>query len=112
MKYFLTLLSLCTLALSLTRCATKAPTATATAAAATPEEKVAEVKRSYTDAQLEEGKLIWQGSCKKCHALFTPESRGVEKWENVLPRMAKRAKLDDTAAAKVRAYLLTHAKAG
>src|SRR5690606_26230761 len=93
----------------LSRCSPKVATSVA-ATPATPAEKVAEVKRNYTEAQMEEGRLVYQGSCGKCHKLFTPESRDVEKWEKVLPRMVKRSKLDDTTAGKVRAYLLAHAK--
>lgn len=78
--------------------------------AATPAEKIAEVKRNYSEAELEEGKLVWQSSCAKCHKLHTPESRNVDKWERILPRMAKRSKLDDVAAGKVRAYVLAHAR--
>lgn len=81
-----------------------------TTTAVTPAEKIAEVKSNYTEAQMEEGRRVYQGSCGKCHKLFTPESRGVEKWEKVLPRMVKRSKLDDAAGGMVRAYLLAHAK--
>jgi len=111
MKRFLSLSVLCVLVITLSRCASKVPTATATKSDA-PADKVAEIKKHFNEEQLEEGKTIWQGACGKCHKLFPPESRDIEKWENVLPRMAKRSKLDDTAAAKVRAYLLVHARNG
>jgi Dihaem cytochrome c. len=73
-------------------------------------EKVADVKKNFTEAQMQEGKTIWQGSCDKCHKLYEPESRSIDKWERVLPRMTNRAKLDDAQGAKVRAYLIAHAK--
>jgi cytochrome c5 len=76
----------------------------------TDAQKVADVKKNFTEAQMEEGKTIWQGACDKCHKLFEPESRSVDKWERVLPRMTKRSKLDDAQSAKVRAYLIAHAK--
>lgn len=82
----------------------------ATTGAMSAEAKVSEVKKNYTEAQMEEGKTLWQGACGKCHKLYNPEDITVEKWENVLPRMAKRSKFDDEQTGKVRAYLLTHAK--
>lgn len=75
-----------------------------------PEQVVAQVKKNFTEAQMEEGKTIWASSCKKCHKLYEPESHDVMKWENILPRMSKRAKLDDEQSGKVRAYILAHAK--
>ncbi len=109
MKRFLAIACLSASVVIMSHCSPKIP-ASMTTTAATPAEKVAEVKRNYTEAQMEEGRIVWQGNCGKCHKLFTPESRDVEKWEKVLPRMVKRSKLDDTAAGKVRAYLLAHAK--
>lgn len=75
-----------------------------------PEEIVANVKKNYTAEQMEEGKTIFESNCNKCHGLKEPESRDVAKWERVLPRMNKRANLDDEQAGKVRAYILAHAK--
>ena len=87
------------------------PKTTGSAATSTsgPEAAVAEVKKNYTEAQMEEGKVIWQGNCNKCHKLYEPESHSVKSWEKILPRMVKRAKLDDKQAGMVRAYLLAHA---
>jgi len=105
----LTLVCLGMTIIGLSRCSPKVPAAVA-ASEPGAAEKVAEVRRDYTEAQMEEGRLVWQSSCKKCHKLFEPDSRSVEKWERVLPRMSRKAKLDETDAGKVRAYLLAHAK--
>lgn len=75
-----------------------------------PEAKVAEVKRNYTPAQMEEGKTIWSASCGKCHKLHDGPDHDVAKWEKVLPRMINRAKLNEVDGGKVRAYLLANAK--
>ncbi len=107
MRRTLTIACLSASVMILSHCSPKIPSTMLTTAT-TSAEKVAEVKRNYTDVQMEEGRIVWQGSCGKCHKLFTPESRNVEKWEKILPRMVKRSKLDDTAAGKVRAYLLAH----
>ena len=106
MRKTFTILSLMFTSVLLTECTPK-KAATDTMS---PEQKVADVKKNYTEAQMAEGKTIWQGACGKCHKLFEPGSRSVEKWENVLPRMVNRSKLNDQQAAMVRAYLLSHAK--
>lgn len=71
---------------------------------------VADIKKNFTEADMAEGKSLWQTNCNKCHKLYEANDYNVGKWENVLPRMNKRAKLDDTQAGKVRAYLLANAK--
>ena len=106
MKRLFTIFSLMFTSVLLTECT---PKKTASSEMS-PDQKVAEVKKNYTEAQLEEGKVLMQNSCDKCHKLFAPGSRSVEKWENVLPRMSNRAKLNDQQAAMVRAYILSHAK--
>lgn len=75
-----------------------------------PEQVVADVKKNYTEAQIEEGKSIYMAHCNKCHGYKEPESHTVNKWERVLPSMSKKAKLDEDQAGKVRAYVLAHAK--
>lgn len=92
------------------QCATKK--SAGTASASTDAAKVAAIKKEFTPEQIAEGKTIWQTSCSKCHKLFEPETRTVAKWETILPNMSMRAKLDETKAAKVRAYVLSNAKLG
>ncbi len=113
MKKIITLLSFATLSVFLVNCSSGKKTAVTTPAEnveKTPADKVAEIRKNYTAQQLEEGKTIWQGSCDKCHKLYLPESRSVQKWENVLPRMSKRSKLSDEQAGLVRAYIIANAK--
>lgn len=92
--------------------AKKATTSSSTVKAAEPaaSDIMAEIDSKYTAAQKEEGKTIWQANCQKCHKLFEPESHTVAKWEGILQRMSKKAKLNDVDAGKVRAYVITHAK--
>lgn len=107
MRKLLSLLSLAVLSVSLTQCT---PKKTTTANTMTDAEKVAEVKKNFTPQQLEEGKMVFETSCNKCHKLKGPETRSVAKWERVLPRMSSKAKLSDDDAAKVRAYVLANTK--
>lgn len=90
------------------QCSPKTTGAGATGTGA-EEAAVAEVKKNYTEAQMDEGKVVWQASCIKCHKLYEPESHSVKSWEKILPRMFKRAKLDNKQAGTVRAYILAHA---
>src|SRR5690606_741624 len=102
-----TLLLLATSVVLLSRCSPKIASTTASSETSA---EVAAIKQKYSEAQIEEGRLIYQSSCGKCHKLFEPESKSIEKWETVLPKMQRLAKLDETDGGKVRAYLLTHAK--
>lgn len=69
----------------------------------------AEVKAQYSATQLDQGKMVWQNNCNKCHKLFAPESRDPEHWNKILKRMIPRAKLNASDAQLVRAYLIANA---
>ena len=64
----------------------------------------------YTEAQLAQGKTIYTSSCGRCHKLFEPAQKSLSKWENVLPRMIKRAKLNEEQGELVRAYVMANLK--
>ncbi len=68
------------------------------------------IERTYTTAELEEGKMLWESNCDRCHKLYLPESRTKEKWDRILPRMVKRSKLDSEQGGKVRGYIMSLAK--
>lgn len=106
MNRFTTILAIAAASILMAQCTAKKTTTTTKS----PEEIVAEVKKNYSDDQMEEGKTIFLGSCGKCHDLKEPETLTVDKWERILPRMSKKAKLEDEQAGKVRAYVLAHAK--
>ena len=106
MNRFVILFSILAGSVLMTQCTAKK----ATTSAMTPEQAIAEIKKNYTAEQLEEGKTIFLSNCDKCHALNQPETRDIAKWEKVLPRMSKKANLDNEKAGKVRAYVLAHAK--
>jgi cytochrome c5 len=113
MKKLLTISSLFLLSVAFTQCATKKAAAdpgTTVSTSSVDAQKVADVKKQFSEAQMQEGKTIWQASCAKCHKLFEPASRTVAKWETILPNMSIRAKLNQEQAAKVRAYVISHAK--
>jgi hypothetical protein len=55
------------------------------------------------------GRTIFQEHCGKCHALPDPAQYTGPRWEGILQRMVPKAKLNETEAASVKAYLLSAA---
>jgi uncharacterized membrane protein len=106
MKKILTVTTVGFFALSMSYCTPKVAKGVADEAVPTPEQ----MKAQFTTAQLDEGKMIWQSNCNKCHKLFDPGSRTPEKWNRVLNRMIPKAKLTPDQGKLVRAYLIAHAK--
>lgn len=73
-------------------------------------EKVDELKKQFSEDQLQQGKTIFESKCHKCHGLKRPETHTFSKYSKVLPSMIKKARLSDEEGNLVRAYLLTNAK--
>lgn len=61
-------------------------------------------------ATLSEGKSLYENSCGRCHKLFEPSAFTKEKWEPILARMQKKARLSDEEMAKVNAYVFSIAR--
>lgn len=97
-----TLLTLATATFLFTQCSTKKATTSAPSTAT--------IEKHYSEAELAEGKTIWQEKCVKCHKLYLPESHTAAKWNPILARMTKKAKLDEQQSALVTAYVLANAK--
>jgi cytochrome c5 len=60
-----------------------------------------------TLADLNEGKAIFEESCRKCHSLKKPFNKTDEEIKDAMPRMAKRAKIDERQSELVYHYLVT-----
>ncbi len=75
----------------------------------TESQRVEEALARYSPADMEEGHRLWQSRCADCHKLYTPESRTVKKWDQILPRMMKWSKLTEEESGKLRAYIITKA---
>lgn len=73
-------------------------------------EKVANIKKQFSQDQMERGMKLYEASCIKCHEIHEPSEFTVDKWEDILPSMSRRAHLSDDQSALVRAYLLTNAR--
>jgi cytochrome c5 len=61
----------------------------------------------YTLDELNQGKSIYTAHCNKCHRYKVPESRKEAKWDKVIPKMAKKAKLDSVQQSLVLKYVVT-----
>lgn len=46
-----------------------------------------------TLADLKEGRSLYETNCGKCHVLKAPNSRTEEQWNNIVPIMARKAKI-------------------
>jgi cytochrome c5 len=63
--------------------------------------------QGYTLSDLNQGKSIYEAHCNKCHRYKVPESRNETKWDKVIPKMAKKAKLDSVQQSLVLKYVVT-----
>lgn len=52
-----------------------------------------------------EGKVVYLQKCGRCHELKTVEDYSTEKWGEILPKMAVKAKLSDEQYRQVEAYI-------
>jgi mono/diheme cytochrome c family protein len=61
-------------------------------------------------ATVEAGHAIYTTKCTKCHALKVVDNYTADRWVGILKSMIPKAKLDDTEAAQVTAYVNANAK--
>ncbi len=66
---------------------------------------------NYTEAQLEEGHMLWQNNCGKCHKLYPPENYDWERWKKILDNMIPKAKLTKDQGELVSAYIYNNLNA-
>lgn len=60
-----------------------------------------------TLASLNEGKMHFEANCNKCHGLKKPASRTEAEWREIMPRMAKKAKIDANIENLILQYVVT-----
>ena len=63
--------------------------------------------RGLAPADIKRGREIFVGRCAECHTLQPPVGRTEAQWREVLPRMARRARLDADEARAVEAYVFS-----
>ena len=61
-------------------------------------------------ALVEQGRTVYTTKCVKCHGLKNTANYTADRWTNILKAMIPKAKLNDTEAQQVTAYVLANAK--
>lgn len=65
-----------------------------------------------TLADLNQGKTLYEQNCGKCHGLKSPTSRDEQGWNQIVPPMARKAKVDNNTETLILKYLVTASHAG
>ncbi len=65
---------------------------------------VAEVE--LPSVELQSGRTIYQKKCHRCHKLKVIDNYSAEQWDNILPAMAKKARLSEEDQALVKGYIV------
>ena len=83
---------------------------TASTPAATAPVAAAPVVAAPDPALVEAGKTVFATKCTKCHPAKTVENYTADRWAGILKAMIPKAKLDETEAAQVTAFVTANAK--
>ena len=73
----------------------------------TPAITDAAAARGFTGTDAQAGREVFLAKCGECHALQAPSAWTEDEWKDILPRMARRAKLDPDQARQVETYVLS-----
>jgi hypothetical protein len=60
----------------------------------------------FSSDSIARGHDVYAARCQRCHSLEPPQDRTVKEWEHILPRMARKARIDEAEMGDVRAYIL------
>jgi mono/diheme cytochrome c family protein len=60
-----------------------------------------------TMADLQEGQRLYTATCQKCHGLKNPKKFSETRLNEIVPIMAKKAKIDKATETKIHNYLVT-----
>ncbi|SHH23097.1 cytochrome C [Flavobacterium defluvii] len=93
------ILTLAAIMLLITSCGTKKT------AVATAPETIDTMPPRELSLEQAEGKKLYENNCTKCHKLYEPTKFDKEKWQPILVRMQKKAKLDDANMALITSYI-------
>ncbi len=107
MKKILTICAIAASALILANCT---PKVAASVADKEPVPTKAQVQASFSEAQLAQGKLIYESSCARCHKLKPLDLHDPVGWNKTLKKMIPKAKLSYEDGKLVRAYLVANSK--
>jgi len=65
------------------------------------------VWKGTTLTNLNAGEATYIKSCNKCHGYKKPQSKKAEKWEKIIPKMAKKAKLNQADESLLLKFVIT-----
>lgn len=60
---------------------------------------------TFPNERVGEGYSLYSTTCSRCHNTKPVAEYTREQWDNILPNMAQRAKMDTTSTAKVDDYI-------
>ncbi len=60
-----------------------------------------------TLATLQQGKMLYENNCSKCHGLKSPTAYNEEQWGKHVKRMAPKAKIDKPTEDLILQYVVT-----
>lgn len=61
---------------------------------------------TFPNTDVASGSKLYAENCGKCHKLKTVTNYSTEQWKTIVPKMAKKAKIDGTAESQVLQYVL------
>ncbi len=79
-------------------------------AAKNPAEEMDYATNHYTVAQRAEGKVLFEKTCAGCHDLPVPGESTILQWDDILPKMFKKANMGYDDAGLVKAYVIFNSK--
>ncbi|HYF03778.1 MAG TPA: hypothetical protein VEC36_10410 [Patescibacteria group bacterium] len=68
--------------------------------------RAAEKFPGTTMADLDQGKVNYERHCQRCHALYDPKSEPEAEWREIVPHMAKKAKIDAATEQSILRYVV------
>ncbi len=72
-----------------------------------PDFLVVAAQRGMEPTTLEAGRQLYITDCARCHSVEPISRYSAARWRQILPRMARETKLDDSEKAAVEAYVMT-----
>lgn len=60
---------------------------------------------AFPSGEIAEGSSLYDNNCAKCHDLPEIPRYSKEKWQKIVPSMAREAKLDNLQESKIMAYV-------
>lgn len=61
-------------------------------------------------AEIQQGKTLMEQRCIKCHSMKVVQDYSPERWEKILPKMSRKAKLSPQESSTLERYILWELK--